>query len=157
MPVPAAYLAHAATPGANSAVAYWPEDSDFYAPGFHIGSDDADGAHRRDCAGWPYTVYRRSIGVGGVDACICTGIQSFADARVIRDLLNGNPAPESEAPRVNLASSPHGAPYATGVDLAEAFPDPADYGRALRDLAASPDGFMVGGGAAPTIFVRPAE
>jgi hypothetical protein len=56
---------------------------------------------------------------------------------------------------VNLHYAATGAPYATGVDLLDVYPDPEDYARALHDLTENPNGFMDGGGAAPVVYVRP--
>ena len=59
-----------------------------YTAGFHLGSENADGSHRRDLDGWPYSVFIEANATGVTDAVVAHGIQDLADARRIRDLLN---------------------------------------------------------------------
>ncbi len=64
-----------------------------YAPGFRIGSQDEDGAHRADVSGWPYSIYRLSQTIGSCDAVLCDGIQNIDDARQLLALCNGEIRP----------------------------------------------------------------
>jgi hypothetical protein len=54
---------------------------------------------------------------------------------------------------INLYDDPDGEPFATDVDLAEAFPDPDEYRAALNALNLQGQ-YWTGGGAAPAIFVK---
>jgi hypothetical protein len=65
------------------------DDTDRFEPGFKVGSEGDNGEHRRDETGWPYSVYRRNIAIGGCDIVICHGIQCRVDAIEICDRLQG--------------------------------------------------------------------
>lgn len=64
------------------------DDSSRYEPGFRIGSTDEDGAHKRNVAGWPYSIYRQAAEPGVSDVVICHGIQCLGDAEQIKDRLD---------------------------------------------------------------------
>jgi hypothetical protein len=64
------------------------DDCENYLPGFYIGSEGEDGQHLRDPKeGWPYSIYRHNIAIGGCDVVICHGIQCEGDAAQILDRL----------------------------------------------------------------------
>lgn len=64
-----------------------------YNPGFHIGSENEDGSHRQDRAGWPYSIYRQACAIGATDAVLCHGIQNIHDAEQLLALANGDIRP----------------------------------------------------------------
>jgi hypothetical protein len=72
--------------GKHNAISNWGKSARYSA--FKIGTSDENGAHLRNFDGVSYSVYRQGFGLGVTDVVIADGIQSFEDARVIRDLLN---------------------------------------------------------------------
>ena len=59
-----------------------------YEPGFFIGSEADDGAHKRGTDGWPYSIYRKAAENGVTDVVLCHGIQNIADAKALLALVN---------------------------------------------------------------------
>jgi|DEB0MinimDraft_4_1074332.scaffolds.fasta_scaffold219974_1 hypothetical protein len=66
----------------------WDDKTERFAPGWYVGSEDENGAHRRDEQGWPYNVHRRGGDVGVTDMVLCGGIQAKGDAYEIARMLN---------------------------------------------------------------------
>lgn len=64
-----------------------------YKPGFKIGSEDENGEHQRDVAGWPYSIYREANEIGVTDMVLCHGIQHIDDAWQLLALANGTVRP----------------------------------------------------------------
>ena len=62
-----------------------------HAPQFHIGSEEEDGSHRPDRAGWPYSIFMHRP-YGG-DAVLCHGIQNIHDAEQLLAMCNGDLRP----------------------------------------------------------------
>lgn len=64
-----------------------------YESGYYIGSEGENGEHRRDLAGWPYSIYRQAKAIGATDAVLCHGIQNLDDAQQILALVNADIRP----------------------------------------------------------------
>lgn len=74
-----------------------------FAPGWFIGSERDDGASERGTAGWPYTIYRKTVHIGGTDQCLCIGIQSLGDADRLCEMLNRAAGIEDHSPELRHA------------------------------------------------------